>query len=168
MPYLIDGHNLIAQMPGLALSDPDDEARLVLRLRQYAARKKLKITVVFDHGVPGGWSRDLSTGPVQVVFAGSHTNADRVILERVREHKTPTNLKVVSSDSEIRHAAEARRAEVITSQEFVQMLDKPPPASRAAARETTFRSARTRSKSGCGYLTSPRHRNDAGGLLQLQ
>jgi len=33
MPYLIDGHNLIAQMPGFSLSDPDDEARLVLRLR---------------------------------------------------------------------------------------------------------------------------------------
>ena len=126
MPYLIDGHNLIAQMPGLALSDPDDEVRLVLRLRQYAARKKQKITVVFDHGIPGGWSRDLSTGPVQVVFAGSHTNADRIILERVREAKTPTNLKIVSSDGEIRRAAEARRAEAITSQEFVQMLDKPP------------------------------------------
>jgi len=126
MPYLIDGHNLIAQMPGLALSDPDDEVRLVLRLRQYAARKKQKITVVFDHGIPGGWSRDLSTGPVQVVFAGSHTNADRIILERVREAKTPTNLKVVSSDGEIRRAAEARRAEVITSPEFVQMLTKPP------------------------------------------
>ena len=27
MPYLIDGHNLIAQMPGLSLSDPDDEVR---------------------------------------------------------------------------------------------------------------------------------------------
>jgi len=82
---------------------------------------------VFDHGIPGGWSRDLSTGPVQVVFAGSHTNADRIILERVREAKTPTNLKVVSSDGEIRRAAEARRAEVITSPEFVQMLTKPPP-----------------------------------------
>ena len=126
MPYLIDGHNLIAQMPGLSLADPDDEVQLVLRLRQYAARKKQKITVVFDHGIPGGWSRDLSTGPVQVVFAGTHTNADRIILERVREAKTPTNLKVVSSDGEIRRAAEARRAEAITSQEFVQMLTKPP------------------------------------------
>jgi predicted RNA-binding protein with PIN domain len=127
MPYLIDGHNLIAQMPGLSLADPDDEVQLVLRLRQYAARKKQKITVVFDHGIPGGWSRDLSTGPVQVVFAGSHTNADRIILERVREAKTPTNLKVVSSDGEIRRAVEARRAEAISSQEFVQMLNKPPP-----------------------------------------
>ena len=127
MPYLIDGHNLIAQIPGLTLADPDDEVRLVLRLRQYAARKKQKITVVFDHGMPGGWSRELSTGPVQVVFAGSHTNADRVILERVREAARPTEIKLVSSDGELQRAAEARRVEPITSQEFVQMLTKPPP-----------------------------------------
>ena len=127
MPYLIDGHNLIAQMPDLSLDDPNDEVKLVLRLRQFAGRKKQSITVVFDHGIPGGWSHELSTGPVKVVFAGSHTNADRVILERIREAKTPTDIKVVSSDGEIRRAAEARHAEVITSQEFAQMLDKPPP-----------------------------------------
>jgi len=128
MPYLIDGHNLIAQMPGVSLSDPDDEAQLVSRLRQFAARKRQKITVVFDHGIPGGWSRDLSTGPVKVIFAGSHTNADRVILERIREAKTPTDIKLVSSDGEIRRAAEARRVQVIASQDFAATLHKPPPS----------------------------------------
>jgi len=126
MLYLIDGHNLIAQMPELSLADPNDEAQLVWRLRQFAARKRCRITVVFDHGVPGGWSRELSTGAVQVVFAGSHTNADRVILERIRETKTPGNLRVVSSDSEVRRAAEARRAGVIPAQEFARILSAPP------------------------------------------
>src|SRR5512136_1192579 len=130
MPYLIDGHNLIAQMPGVSLSDPDDEVQLVLRLRRFAAHKRQKITVVFDHGVPGGWSRSLSTGPVKVVFAGSHTNADRVILERLREAKTPTDIKLVSSDGEIRRMAQAHRVEVIPSQEFVLTLFKPPPDAR--------------------------------------
>jgi len=128
MPYLIDGHNLIAQMPGLSLSDPDDEVQLVLRLRRFAAHKRQKITVVFDHGIPGGWSRDLSTGPVKVIFAGSHTNADRVILERIREAKTPTDIKLVSSDGAIRRAAEVRRVQVIASQDFAASLYKPPPS----------------------------------------
>ncbi len=127
MPYLIDGHNLIAQMPGLSLADPDDEARLVGWLRRYAARKRQKITVVFDHGIPGGWSRELSTGPVQVVFAGSHTNADRILMERIRESKAPTTIKVVSSDREVRRAAEARRMEVIGSPDFARILLAPPP-----------------------------------------
>ena len=127
MPYLIDGHNLIAQMPGMTLADPDDEIQLVLRLRQFAARKKLKITVIFDHGIPGGWSRDLSTGPVKVVFAGSHSNADRVILERIREAAKPRDIQLVTSDRELRREAEARRAEVITSQDFALMLVRPSP-----------------------------------------
>jgi predicted RNA-binding protein with PIN domain len=135
MPYLIDGHNLIAQMPGMTLADPDDEAQLILRLRQFAARKRQKITVVFDHGIPGGWSRDLSTGPVKVVFAGSHSNADRVIMERLREAKTPTDIKLVSSDGEVRRTAEARRVEVISSQEFVLMLFKPPPGATPPRRD---------------------------------
>src|SRR5512139_530840 len=92
VPYLIDGHNLIAQMPDLTLDDPNDEVKLVLRLRQFAGRKKQSITVVFDHGIPGGWSSQLSTGPVKVIFAGSHSNADRIIMERIREAKTPTNI----------------------------------------------------------------------------
>ena len=128
MPYLIDGHNLIAQMPGMTLADPDDEVQLVLRLRQFAARKKQKITVVFDHGVPGGWSSKLSTGPVKVIFAGSHSNADRIIMERIREAKTPTHIKLVPSDGEIRRAGQARRVEVIPSQEFAATLTQPPPS----------------------------------------
>ena len=38
MPVLIDGHNLIAKLPGIHLDDPDDEERLVERLRRYQAR----------------------------------------------------------------------------------------------------------------------------------
>lgn len=128
MPYLIDGHNLIAQMPDLSLDDPNDEVKLVLRLRQFAGRKRQSVTVVFDHGIPGGWSSGLSTGPVKVIFAGSHSNADRIIMERIREAKTPTNIKLVTSDGEIRRAGEARRVEVISAQEFVHTLFKPPPS----------------------------------------
>jgi predicted RNA-binding protein with PIN domain len=126
MPYLIDGHNLIAYMPGMTLADPNDEVQLVLRLRQFAGRKRQKITVVFDHGIPGGWSRDLSTGPVKVVFAGSHSNADRVILERIREAARPRDIKLVTSDRDLRQKAEPYRVEMITSQDFTLTLEPPP------------------------------------------
>lgn len=134
MPYLIDGHNLIAHMPGMTLADPDDEAQLVLKLRQFAARKRRKITVVFDHGIPGGWSRDLSTGPVKVVFAGSHSNADRVILERLREATRPRDIQLVTSDQGLRREAEAQRVTVIPSPEFVSML-LPQPGARNLERD---------------------------------
>ncbi len=123
---LIDGHNLIAHMPDINLDDPDDEARLVMRLRAYNARTGKKVTVVFDHGVPGGWSRELSTGPVKVVFAGSHTNADRVLIERIRSAKNPPALTVVSSDSEVRSAVAERGARVMTADKFAAELSATP------------------------------------------
>ena len=60
MPLLIDGHNLIGRLPDLRLDDPQDEAKLVARLRVYHARTGKRVTVVFDRGLPGGRSRELS------------------------------------------------------------------------------------------------------------
>ena len=62
MAYLIDGHNLIGQLPDLSLNDPNDEAKLVQKLIGFAARQQKRVVVVFDSGLPGGKSR-LSTGP---------------------------------------------------------------------------------------------------------
>lgn len=128
MTVLIDGHNLIAHMPGLSLADPDDEAKLVMRLRAYNARTRHKIVVVFDHGVPGGWSRELSTGPVKVVFAGSHTDADRVLIERIRSAKDKRGLTVVSSDSQVRQVVEENGARAVSADQFAaKLLAQPAP-----------------------------------------
>jgi predicted RNA-binding protein with PIN domain len=125
---LIDGHNLIAHMPDISLDDPDDEVKLVMRLRAYNARTGKKVTVIFDHGVPGGWSRELSTGPVKVVFAGSHTNADRVLIERIHAAKNPPGLTVVSSDGEVRSAVAAHGARVMSADKFAaELVATPPP-----------------------------------------
>ena len=84
MPFLIDGHNLIGRLPDLHLDDPDDEAKLVARLRTFCARTGKRVTVVFDYGLPGGYSRELSGGGVEVVFAPAGRTADGILGERVR------------------------------------------------------------------------------------
>jgi hypothetical protein len=38
MPYLIDAHNLIGQLEDLSLSDPNDEAILVTRLKAFCVQ----------------------------------------------------------------------------------------------------------------------------------
>ncbi|MBN1248933.1 MAG: NYN domain-containing protein, partial [Anaerolineae bacterium] len=85
MPFLIDGHNVIAALHGIDLEDPDDEAKLVLKLRAWSSRVQRKAIVIFDGGIPGGFSRTMSTADIGVVFAARyHTNADRIIDERLR------------------------------------------------------------------------------------
>jgi predicted RNA-binding protein with PIN domain len=121
--YLIDGHNLIGQIRDLRLDDPHDEAKLVERLRRYMARKRKRATVIFDRGLPGGPSRDLSTPSVKVVFAHGGTTADAIILERVRETRDPGGLILVSGDRAILEAAARRKIRVIAPREFAAELD---------------------------------------------
>lgn len=132
LQLLIDGHNLIGRTPGLSLADVDDEEKLVAALRSYAARRRARIVVVFDSGRPGGPSARVSRGDIEAVFAGSHTNADRVLIERIRGLKQPQDWTLVSSDRAIQAEANHRRVRVIEATEFGRTLappsnDKNPP-----------------------------------------
>jgi len=116
MDYLIDGHNLIGAMPDISLADPDDEDQLIERLKGYMGRKRNRCTVVFDNGMLGGLSPELSSSRIKVYFAPNRTEADAIIRSRIRKADNPRNLLVISSDREI--IAEARRwgAETMSSQ----------------------------------------------------
>jgi predicted RNA-binding protein with PIN domain len=129
MPLLIDGHNLIGRLPGLDLSDPDDEVKLVARLRTYSARTGKRVTVVFDRGLPGGRSRELSGGGVEVVFASAGHTADGILRERIRGARDPRGLTVVTSDREVMRAARASGARVMRSGKFAAKLKAPQTAS---------------------------------------
>jgi predicted RNA-binding protein with PIN domain len=124
---LIDGHNLIGQMPGLSLDDPDDEQKLIVMLRKYAARRRAKIIVVFDSGIPGGRSNALSGGGVTAIFAAAkHTIADKILIERINEFKRPADWIVVSSDKQVRAVALKRKTLTKSSQEFAAIMTAPP------------------------------------------
>ena len=126
MPYLIDGHNLIGQTPGLSLADPDDERRLVVLLRGYLMRTRKKGTVFFDNGQPGG-SSDWSNNVLKVIFVHPSRSADDLIRQRLRSEKNPRGLIVVSSDQAVAQAAQAARARVQSSAEFARQMTRLPP-----------------------------------------
>ena len=86
------------------------------------------MTVVFARGLPGGRSQALSGGRVEVVFAPTGRNADRVLMERIRESRNPQGLVVVTSDREVIAAAERRGTRVARSEAFVDELEPTPAA----------------------------------------
>ena len=124
MPYLIDGHNLIAKLPDIDIADPNDEAKLVTRLRGFAAKTSKQCTVIFDHGIPGGAS-SLSNRAVKVIFAAAHhTNADNLLKRRIRKTKDARNWTIVSSDNEVLNCGRQYQMKVMTSAQFVQELSR--------------------------------------------
>ncbi len=122
MPYLIDGHNLIASLPDIDLADPDDEAKLVTKLRGFVAKTRRKCTVIFDSGIPGGFS-SMSNKSVSVIFASAqHSNADRVLKLHIMRVKDPGNWTVISSDEAVLDQARTYKMRWMTSAEFAEKL----------------------------------------------
>lgn len=123
MNYLIDGHNLIARTPGLSLSDPDDEAKLVQLLRRWtAADPRRRVTVIFDAGLPAGEAKHLSGGGVKAIFAPNNSTADALLIRRIEAIGNPPEFVVVTSDGAVAAAAARRRVAVQPSEAFAATM----------------------------------------------
>jgi hypothetical protein len=125
MHYLIDGHNLIAKLPDIDLSDPDDEIQLILKLRQWTAVSlKRVVTVYFDGGIPGGHSVNLSNSQVKVIFVSQGKTADSLLIARINRVKNPPEYRLVTSDQEIINTANQRKMKHIRSERFAMRLGR--------------------------------------------
>ncbi len=125
MPYIVDGHNLIAAMPGLSLSDLDDERSLIQILSGYAQAARKSITVYFDRGslaapnLPG-------SARVKVRFIRLPRTADDAIRAHIKRlGGDAANWTVVTSDGEVRIAAREAGARVTDSATFASLLLNP-------------------------------------------
>lgn len=125
MAILIDGHNLIGKIPGLSLDDPDDEEKLLVRLRAYRARTGKRLVVYFDPGIayqsPARWSQ----GGISVRQAGTGHRADELMIRDLGRHQNPRELTVVTSDRAIQSVARQHDARVIDSASFATELRRP-------------------------------------------
>ena len=125
MHYLIDGHNLIAKLPDIDLSDPDDEVQLVLKLRQWtAASAKRQVTVYFDGGIPGGHNVNLSNSQVKVIFVSQGKTADSLLIARLNRVKNPPEYMLVTSDQAIIEAANKHKMKHMRSEKFAMRLGR--------------------------------------------
>ncbi len=115
---IIDGHNLVPHIPGLSLSDLEDENKLVKILQEYARLKRKSIEVYFDQA-PAGQHRSEQNGLVKAVYVPREITADQAIMDRLRKLKNRArNVIVVSSDRQVQKAARAAHASVISSGDF--------------------------------------------------
>jgi predicted RNA-binding protein with PIN domain len=122
MPYIIDGHNLIPEIPGLDLQDIDDELQLIEMLQEFCRLRRKQVEIYFDNAPPGQL-RVQKFGHVTAFFARAGQSADQAISQKLHLlGKKARNWKVVSSDREVQAAARAARATVISSQNFAIQL----------------------------------------------
>jgi uncharacterized protein len=122
MPYLIDGHNLIPKVPGLNLSDIDDEMELVKLVQEFCRKTGKKAEILFDNAPPL-LSRSRKYGPVTARFISDQSSADLAIQKRLRSLKREArNWTVVSSDRQVQAEAATAGAKTISADEFSSYL----------------------------------------------
>ncbi len=122
MPYLIDGHNLIPHIPGLALHDLDDELALIQILQDFSQQTGKRAEVFFDNAAPGQAGRR-AFGPVTAFFVRHGRTADAAIKNRLAKlSREAPNWTVVSADREVIAAAKAAQAKTSSSAAFASLL----------------------------------------------
>jgi uncharacterized protein len=124
MQWIIDGHNLIPFVPGLSLSDLDDENALIGWLSEFVRAGSDSVELFFDKAAPQhAGSRKL--GRLTVRHVPAHRTADLAISERLHGlGKQAANYTVVSSDHQVQANARECRAQVMESALFVQRMQQ--------------------------------------------
>lgn len=121
MALIIDGHNLIGALPDIQLNDPEDEARLLARLRAYRSFTGQDMVVFFDSGdvpVPSGRAAHLSSPGIAVYFSRPGQSADDAIVEYLRGRPQPGQYAVITNDTELIRRVKALGASVMRAGDF--------------------------------------------------
>lgn len=131
---IIDGHNLVPKVPGLKLSDSEDENALVEVVKEYCRLSRTQAELFFD-GSPAQGNPAKKYGLVNVHFIRKGLTADDAIINFTRQHYRPNApLTVISSDHRVQNAVRSVGAEAQSSEAFYAEMQRVF-SSPAAARE---------------------------------
>jgi predicted RNA-binding protein with PIN domain len=127
--FLIDGYNLLYAL-GLPVGPLGPHGlqrargRFLELLTDALKYRTATATVVFDaqHPPPGSHSEE-HLGPVHVLYAIHHKEADELIEELIRRDASPRQLSVVSDDHRVQRAAARRRCRSLSCEAFLDWLE---------------------------------------------
>ncbi len=136
MLYLIDGYNLLSTIRKSDESNANlDEAGMCATLSEFLYRMRQGGRIYFDGTGPRDKTGLTGLLNLEVIFTGPGMEADHRIAEEIEQSTAPKNLAVVSTDREIRAAAEKRKAGVIRSEDFWPALVRTLKTKRTKIRE---------------------------------
>jgi len=119
---IIDGNNLLHAMREHAPIAAVGRETMVRLIERWSRSSGCSVTLVFDGPAPrGGFGKQLSPDALTVRFSAPAT-ADDLIVAAIAKEKDPTLLRVVTSDTAIRHAASYRRCRCTDAVSFIGEL----------------------------------------------
>ena len=132
---IIDGNNLLHAMHAFAPVPLVGRETMVQVIDRWARQGHDEVTLVFDGPVPReGLARQMASSRVTVRFSAPLT-ADDVIARMIQGVRDPSRVRVVSSDTALRHEALQRRCRHADSAAFIEELFPRPAESPSKAAE---------------------------------
>lgn len=121
--YIIDGNNLIGKISSLMnLQKKDKQAsreKLVYMLDRYFVQKKANISLHLD----GHQAGKVNSAKMKIIYSENVT-ADEKIKKQISQSKSPRNITVVTSDSNLAQFARVCSTNIISSEEFAAQINK--------------------------------------------
>lgn len=122
---MLDGYNIIHQLPSLSPLKFDEQRQALLLLldsKRPQGSSRNKVTVVFD-GQPGHVSLD-TLSSIAVVYSQFETADDRI--RRIVEDTTlKKNMVVVTNDRDVQYSVRGMGAQVTSVEEFFAKAHEP-------------------------------------------
>lgn len=123
--YIIDGNNLIGKISSLMnLQKKDKQAsreKLVYILDRYFIQKKASISLHLD----GHQAGRVNSSKMEIIYSENLT-ADEKIKKQISQSKSPRNIIVITSDSNLAQFAKKCSTTVISSEKFFAEIRKSP------------------------------------------
>ena len=117
--HIIDGHNLLHAIYKTAgETETISEVGLCRIISRFLGAMGEKGEIIFDGSGPPDKTGFDNIVHIEVSFAGSGSDTDTVIEDKIKASTAPKGLTIVSSDRRLRKAARARRAESVKSEIF--------------------------------------------------
>lgn len=122
---IIDGNNLLHAMHAHAPIPSVGRETMVKIIDQWARQSDDDVTLVFDGPVPRkGLAAQMTSSRITVRFSAPAT-ADDIIARMVQRARDPGSVRVISSDTALRHEALHRRCQYADSLAFINELFPP-------------------------------------------
>lgn len=123
MAYLIDGNNVMGQRVGWHRDRVRARRELLDELTRFAARKKVRVSVVFDGAPDEHFADGSSYRGVRVFYSARGSNADERIKSLVEASRERRTLFVVTSDRALADYVRRCGAQVVRAGEFRRRME---------------------------------------------
>jgi predicted RNA-binding protein with PIN domain len=124
MAYIVDGNNVMGQMPGWHRDKSKSRRALLELLAKFARVKKARVTAVFDGAPDPAVPEGSAFHGVKVLYAERGSDADTRIERLVESSTNPRGLTVITSDRHLAFLVRSRGAVVIRSGQFRSEVER--------------------------------------------